>query len=127
MTRLALVLTVLVFGSAALAVDGKHPPSAALVKSAAELNERALSGDHVTAEGQITDIRNGSGSWVIATLSDDTGEVLAAFPESIRRQIESEPGEDPIGKHVRVSGVWDHKAMDDETQGIRVQNVIVLD
>ncbi len=127
MSRFIVLLAVLLLATASAAIDGKHPPSAASVKPAAELNESAISGDFVTAEGLIADLRGGNGSYVVATLEDDSGSVLAAVPEYIRRQIESEPGVDPIGVRVRVSGVWDHKALDEDTQGIRVQNVVVLE
>lgn len=122
-----LFLALLLLAPAALAIDGKHPPAQTQVVAAADLNEKALSGDRVTAEGQIVAIRKGSGSYVIATLEDDSGRVLAAFPEYIRRQISSVPGRDPLHLTVRVAGVWDHKAMDKGTQGIRVQNLVILD
>ena len=58
-----------------------------------EVHEKAESGDYVIVEGVIVDVRSGGGSYRLATLEDDTGRVIVAVPEYLRRTIEKKPGE----------------------------------
>jgi hypothetical protein len=90
------------------------------VRPIAEVQERAESGDLLTVQGCIVDVRYGSGSIVIVELEDPTGSVLVAIPEHMRRDFGGDPEK---GKCGRVRGKWDHKHMDDETWGIWAQKV----
>ena len=89
----------------------------------AEVHERAESGDQVIVEGVVVDVRSGMGSLRLATIEDDTGQVLVAVPEYLRRTIEKKPGESALHQRVRVAGKWDHKALDKDVQGIRATAV----
>jgi hypothetical protein len=88
-----------------------------------EVNEKAESGDYVVVEGVIVDVRSGGGSYRLATLEDDTGRVIVAVPEYLRRTIEKKPGESALHQRVRAAGKWDHKAMDKGVWGIRASAI----
>jgi hypothetical protein len=88
-----------------------------------EVNENAEEGDVVTIEGTIREVRSGPGSLRLAVVEDDTGEVLVAVAEYLRRSIESEPGEDPVGARVRVTGKWEHGYLDQAIWAIRATAV----
>ena len=89
----------------------------------AEVHERAESGDYVIVEGVVVDVGSGMGSLRLATIEDDTGRVIIALPEHLRREIETEPGKSPLYQRVRVAGKWDHAYMDDGTWGIRASAI----
>jgi hypothetical protein len=88
-----------------------------------EVHEKAESGDYVIVEGVIVELRSGSGSYRLATLEDDTGRVIVAVPEYLRRTLEKTPGENPMYERVRAAGKWDHKAMDKGVWGIRASAI----
>jgi len=83
-----------------------------------ELHERAESGDHVVVEGLIVDFRSGQSSYELATIEDDTGQVLVALPQHLRRNVEMKAGENPLHQRVRVAGKWANKYMDKGTWGV---------
>ena len=83
------------------------------------MHERAESGDYVIVEGVIVDVRSGMGSLRLATIEDDTGSVIIALPQHLRREIETTPGRSPFHERVRVAGKWDNAYMDKGTWGIR--------
>lgn len=93
---------------------------AAGVRPIAEVKARAESGDRVTVEGVITEVGTGSGSRVVVTLEDATGEVLVRVPEHLLRHL-NEGRAPEVGRKVRVSGRWDHASLDDEIWGIHAQ------
>lgn len=97
--------------------------SASGVRPISEVLEKAEQGDYVTVEGEVISVEAGQGSLRLATLDDGTGEVLVAVPEHLRRSIEREPGEDPVGVRVRVSGKWDHGYLAQDRFGIRAQQI----
>lgn len=76
--------------------------------------------------GEITDVRSGPGSLRIAIVEDDTGEAMVAVSEHLRRSIERQPGEDPIGARVRVTGTWEHGYLQQDRWAIRATAVEVL-
>lgn len=97
------------------------------VRPIAEVQEKAESGDHVTVEGQITDVESGMGSLMIGRIEDETGWVYVAVPEHVRRSIERKP---ELWSWIRIAGRWDHqklKEQDDAVWGIRVQQVELID
>ena len=89
----------------------------------AEVHERAESGDHVIVEGVVVSVRSGMGSLRIATIEDDTGSVIIALPQHLRREIETTPGRSPLHERVRVAGKWDNAYMDKGTWGIRASAI----
>jgi hypothetical protein len=102
------------------------------VRTIAEVREKAQSGDFVVIEGRVTDVREGDGSILIVTFEDDTGSLPLVVPNHLQRQLAGgtpqggvgPSGADPqIGARARVGGQWNHKPMDDDTWGIRVQRV----
>ena len=105
---------------------------AGLVKPIAEVKQKAEPGDFVVVEGRVADVQSGSGSLVIVIFEDDTGSVPMAVPNHLQRHFagggptggSGPSGVDPqIGRRARVGGLWDHAYLDDDTWGIRVQNV----
>lgn len=105
---------------------------ATYVRTIAEIREKAESGDFVVVEGQVTDVHEGDGSIVIVTFEDATGSLPLAVPNHLQRHFAGgtpqggagPSGVDPqIGVRARVGGQWDHKHMDHDTWGIRVQRV----
>ena len=92
----------------------------------AEVDAKAEKGDVVTVAGEITDVRSGPGSLRIAMVEDETGEVMVAVSEHLRRSIERQPGEDPIGARVRVTGTWEHGYLEKDRWAIRATSVEVL-
>jgi hypothetical protein len=92
-----------------------------------EAHERAESGDYVIVEGVIVNLRSGGGSYRLATLEDDTGQVIVAVPEYLRRTIEKTPGDSALYKRVRAAGKWDHKSLDKGVWGIRATAVELVE
>jgi hypothetical protein len=112
-----LAVAVLAAADPAGAWRGTHATG---VRPIAEVNARAESGDRVTVEGVITEISTGSGSRIVVTLEDATGEVLVRVPEHLLRRLnDGRPPE--IGRRVRVGGRWDHASLDDAIWGIHAQ------
>jgi hypothetical protein len=105
---------------------------AGFVKPIAEVQQKAEPGDFVVVEGRVADVQSGSGSLVIVIFEDDTGSLPMAVPNHLQRHFagggptggSGPSGVDPqIGRRARVGGLWDHAYLDDDTWGIRVQNV----
>jgi hypothetical protein len=92
-----------------------------------EVHEKAESGDTVVVEGVIVDVSSGSGSYRLATIEDDTGQVIVGVPEYLRRAIEKTPGDSAMYKRVRVAGKWDHKALDKGVWGIRATGIELVE
>ena len=115
---IAVVLVSLALAAPAAAWKGS---AAAGIRPIAEVNANAESGDLVRVEGRITDVKVGSGSRYVVTLEDETGSVLVRVPEHLLRKLnDGRPPE--IGRHVRVSGKWDHASLDDTVWGIHAQS-----
>jgi hypothetical protein len=114
---IVLATSLLTPAAPAVAWKGERAPG---VRAIAEVNARAESGDYVSVEGEITEMRTGSGSRWVVTLEDSTGSVLVRVPEHLLRSLNQ--GRDPeVGRRVRVSGKWDHASLDDEIWGIHAQ------
>lgn len=114
--------TVLVVSALALAVPASAWKGSleAGVRSIAEVNEKAESGDHVVVEGTIVEVVVGSGSRYVVTLQDDSGSVPVRVPEHLLRSVGD--GKSPeTGRRVRVGGKWAHAYMDREVWGIHAQ------
>jgi len=90
------------------------------VRTIAEVREKAESGDHVVVQGKVIDVRGGHGELLIVELEDETGTVMVAVPEHLRRELDADP---EVGRRARVAGKWDHKYMDSDEWGIRAQKV----
>jgi aspartyl-tRNA synthetase len=89
----------------------------------AEVLEKAESGDVVTVDGWVADSTTGSGSLLIVTLQDESGQVLVAVPDSLIRKIDARTGEAAGGQRYRVTGRWDHQQMNTDTWGIHAQQI----
>jgi hypothetical protein len=120
MRRAAIAIAIVSLAWAAPAAAWKSDTLAPGVRPIAEVNANAESGDLVVVEGQITDVKTGSGSRFVVTLEDETGSVLVRVPEHLLRKLnDGRPPE--IGRHVRVGGKWDHASLDDKVWGIHAQ------
>ena len=120
MGRQVIAVVLVSLALAVPAVAWKGSPGAG-IRPIAEVNANAESGDLVRVEGRITDVKVGSGSRYVVTLEDDTGSVLVRVPEHLLRKLnDGRPPE--IGRHVRVSGKWDHASLDDTVWGIHAQS-----
>jgi hypothetical protein len=116
--RIIVAVALFAFFALPLAAQGELET---LVRTAADVNENARSGDHVVVQGHITEVTTGSGSRQVVRLEDDTGEVLIRVPEHLLRHLNE--GNDPqVGGHVRVAGKWGHAYLDDEIWGIHAQD-----
>jgi hypothetical protein len=93
------------------------------VHTIAEVNANAEEGDVVTVEGEIVEVSSGPGSLRLALIEDETGELLVAVAEHLRRSIERDAGEDPVGVRVRVTGRWDHGYLKQDRWAIRATSV----
>jgi hypothetical protein len=103
----------------AAAWKGEHVSG---VRPIAEVNSHAESGDQVTVEGTVTDVKTGSGSRHVVTLEDKSGSVLVRVPEHLLRKLND--GRAPeIGRHVRVSGEWGNASLDKDVWGIHAEYV----
>ena len=126
-------LLVAAFAATAFAWEGEM---AGLAQPIAVVQEKAESGDFVVVEGEVADVRTGSGSTAIVIFKDSSGTLPLAVPNSLLRKLAgttAQGGAGPsgispkIGKSARVGGKWDHKQMDTDTWGIHVQRVEPLD
>jgi len=126
-------LLVAAFAATAFAWEGEM---AGLAQPIAVVQEKAESGDYVVVEGKVADVRTGDGSTTIVIFEDSSGTLPLAVPNHLLRKLAGatpQGGTGPdgispkIGKSARVGGMWDHKSMDNETWGIRVQRVEPLD
>ena len=126
-------LLVAAFAATAFAWKGEM---AGLVQPIAVVQEKAESGDYVVVEGTVADVQTGSGSTTIVIFKDSSGTLPLAVPNHLLRKLAgatAQGGAGPggitpkIGKSARVGGKWDHKQMDTDTWGIRVQRVEPLD
>jgi hypothetical protein len=114
---LALLVALLV---PVLAWKGENSGS---VRPIAEVLEHAESGDIVTIEGRVADSTTGSGSMLVAIFEDASGQLPVAVPDSLLRQLDARTGEASGGQRYRVTGRWGNKQMDQETWGIRAQQI----
>src|SRR5262245_64397436 len=106
MRSAAVLSAIAVFALAAPAVAWKGSMASGVLPIA-EVNAKAESGDFVVVQGHITAVQTGSGSRFVVTLEDDTGSVFVRVPEHLLRKLND--GRAPeVGRHVRVSGKWDH-------------------
>ena len=126
-------LLVAVFAATAFAWEGEM---ASLVQPIAVVQEKAESGDFVVVEGTVNDVQTGGGSTTIVIFTDSSGTLPLAVPNHLLRKLAGatpQGGAGPggitpkIGKSARVGGTWDHKQMDNDTWGIRVQRVEPID
>jgi len=85
--------------------------------------EKAESGDLISVEGWVADSTTGSGSLMVVTLQDETGQVLVAVPDSLIRKLDARHGEAAGGQRYRVTGRWDHQHMNTDTWGIHAQQI----
>jgi hypothetical protein len=117
--RIAVVSACFVLGLLAAPATAWKGELAGLVRPIAEVQENAESGDIVTIEGTVTEKRLGNGELIVLRVEDSSGELWVAIPEYVYRDL----GNSPLHKKARFFGKWDHKYMDDDTWGIRVQRV----
>ena len=122
--------TFLAFASACALFALAAAPAAAwkgelsgLVQPITEVQEKAESGDLVAVEGTITEKRSGNGGLIVLRVEDGSGELWVAVPEYVYRDL----GNSPLYKQARFFGKWDHKYMDDDVWGIRVQRIEAAD
>lgn len=104
------------------ALAWKGEPSGS-VRSIAEVNAKAEEGDVLTIEGVIVSVSSGPGSLQLAVVEDETGKVLVAVAEYLRRELQREPGEDAKGVRVRVTGRWDHGYLDQGKWALRASKL----
>jgi hypothetical protein len=123
MRHTAHLLAALVFCAALSPAHAWKGESSTAVRPIAEVNENAEEGDFITIEGTIQEVRSGPGSLRIAVVEDETGELLVAVAEYLRRDLEREPGEDPVGARVRVTGKWEHGYLNQAIWAIRATAV----
>jgi len=119
-SRVLVALALVIAFEPALAWKGAAGGS---VRSIADVNAMAEEGDVVTVEGEIVEVSSGPGSLRLAVVEDETGTVLVAVAEYLRRELEREPGEDPVGLRVRVTGSWDHGYLKQDRWAIRATSV----
>ena len=117
--RIAFVTTLFVLGLVAAPAAAWKGELAGMVRPIAEVQEHAESGDIVTIEGTVSEKRNGNGGLIVLRVEDSSGELWVAIPEYVYRDL----GNSPLHKRARFFGKWDHKYMDDDVWGIRVQRV----
>jgi hypothetical protein len=122
-------LLVAAFAATAFAWEGEM---AGRAQSIAVVQENAESGDFVVVEGEVADVRTGDGSETIVIFKDSSGTLPLAVPNHLLRKLsgaKAQGGAGPggispkIGISARVGGKWDHKHMDGDTWGIRVQRI----
>jgi len=126
-------LLVAAFAATAFAWEGEM---AGLAQPIAVVQEKAESGDYVVVEGKVADVRTGDGSTTIVIFEDSSGTLPLSVPDYLLRKLAgatAQGGASPggvsptIGRSARIGGRWDHKHMDSDTWGIRVQRVEPLD
>jgi hypothetical protein len=123
MHRVTHLLIALALGSGLAPAHAWKGEAAGSVRTIAEVTELAEEGDVVTVEGEIVAAGNATGSLRVVTIEDETGTVEVTVPEHLRRDIERDGGESPIGKRFRVTGRWDHAYLDQDRWGIRATSV----
>jgi RecJ-like exonuclease len=123
MHRVTHLLVALVLGAGLAPAHAWKGDAGGPVHPIAEVNEMAEEGDIVTVEGEVVEVSSGPGSLRLAVVEDETGQVMVAVAEHLRRNIEREAGEDPIGVRVRVSGRWDHGYLKQDRWAIRATSV----
>jgi len=121
--RFAFVASCFVLGLLAAPAIAWKGELAGMVRPIAEVQEHAESGDMVAVEGTVSEKRSGNGEMIVLRVEDSSGEVWVAIPEYVYRDL----GNSPLYKRARFFGKWDHKAMDRDTWGIRVQRVERVD
>ena len=126
MRRIPHLFLAFVLGAGLAPAHAEKGDAGAGAHSIAEVTAKAEKGDVVTVEGAITDVRSGPGSLRIAMIEDESGEVMVAVSEHLRRTLEREPGEDPTGARVRVTGTWEHGYLEQDLWAIRATSVEVL-
>ena len=117
-----LLVALLLIGGSGAAHAWKGAPAAG-VRSIAEVNEKAEEGDVLTVEGEIVDVSSGPGSLRLAVIEDGTGQLMVAVAEHLRRNLERDAAEDPVGVRVRVTGRWDHGYLKQDRWAIRATSV----
>jgi RecJ-like exonuclease len=127
MRRFSHLVAVLLLVAGLLPAHAWKGEAGGAVRTAAEVNEKAEEGDVVTVEGEVIDVSSGPGSLRLAVVEDETGQVLVAVAEHLRRNIERDAAEDPVGVRVRVTGRWDHGYLKQDRWAIRATSVERLD
>ena len=123
MRRISCLLVALLLTASSGAAHAWKGASAAGVRSIAEVNEKAEEGDVLTVEGEIVDVSSGPGSLRLAVIEDGTGQLMVAVAEHLRRNLERDAAEDPVGVRVRVTGRWDHGYLKQDRWAIRATSV----
>jgi len=118
-----LVALALALGSGLAPAYAWKGAAGASVRTIAEVNAMAEEGDFVTVEGEIVEVGSGPGSLRLVLIEDGTGEVQVAVAEHLRRSIERDGGESPIGLRFRITGRWDHGYLKQDRWGIRATSV----
>lgn len=126
MSRLGSLLVVLALATSAVPAFAWKGESGGPARTIAEVHAKGEEGDVVTIEGEITDVGDGGGSLRIAVVEDDSGQLEVAIAEYLRRSIEREPGEDPTGARVRVTGTWEHDPLEPSEWRLRATAIEVL-
>ena len=121
--RIAFIITLFALGVVAAPAAAWKGELAGLVRPIAEVQEHAESGDIVTIEGTVSEKGNGNGGLIVLRVEDSSGELWVAIPEYVYRDL----GNSPLYKRARFFGKWDHKYMDNDVWGIRVQRVEAVD
>jgi hypothetical protein len=128
-----MLLMVLVLATPVLAWKGELRRG---VVSIAEAHEKAEIGDVVVVEGEVRRTGKAHGGRITVFIADETGEVVLVVPNHLRRSFAgggptggSGPGgaRPQLGLRVRVAGLWDQAKLGGTLQGIRVQEVDVLE
>jgi hypothetical protein len=123
MRRTCCLLVALLLGGGTGPAHAWKGESVTGVRSIAEVNEKAEEGDVLTVEGEIVEVSSGPGSLRLAVIEDGTGELLVAVAEHLRRNLERDAAEDPVGVRVRVTGRWDHGYLKQDRWAIRATSV----
>lgn len=123
MRRITRLLVALALGAGLAPAHAWKGDAGGPVHAIAEVNAMAEEGDIVTVEGEIVDVSSGPGSLRLAVVEDETGQLHVAVAEHLRRNIERDAGEDPIGVRVRVTGRWDHGYLKQDRWAIRATSV----
>ncbi len=131
LATLAMLVPILALGTA----QAWQGELAGAVQPISEVLDKAESGDYVAVEGEVVRIHSSMGSLMILGFEDDTGTVLLAIPNHLRRHFDGggptggagPSGAKPrVGMRARVAGKWGHARLDTNTWGIRVQHVELL-
>jgi uncharacterized protein YdeI (BOF family) len=79
--------------------------------SIAEANETADTGDYLTIEGEVVEVRGNR----LFTIRDESGDALVLIPEYLAR----EKGLPERAERIKVAGKWDQEKLDKRLEGIR--------